>query len=208
MAHIRKMQTDAIDTQWFVDRIADKKLSQRRLAKLLGMDPSSFSLLLHGKRRMNIDRATDIARLLGVPVATVIRKAGVIVDEHTGHRSIPLVGTLDAEGRATMDWAATKERVPVNAELPPDAVALRWRTMQTAGDLWDGWMNICTTPQEPSPDMIGRTGLVEIRGDGVYSGQVRRGYGEGRYTLVRAGMPPMHDVEIAWFAPLLLIIPN
>ena len=34
---------------WFSDRIKAKRLTQRRLATLLEMDPSSLSLLLHGK---------------------------------------------------------------------------------------------------------------------------------------------------------------
>ncbi len=34
-----------IDTEWFRDRLASRKLSQRGLAKAMGVDPSAVSLM-------------------------------------------------------------------------------------------------------------------------------------------------------------------
>lgn len=68
-----------VDTRWFTDRIADKRLSQRRLAHLMGIDPGAMSLMLRGKRRMTIGEAGEIARLLGVEVEEVLMRAGADV---------------------------------------------------------------------------------------------------------------------------------
>lgn len=66
-----------IDTRWFQDRLTDKKLSQRKLASLLNLDPAAVSLMLRGRRKMSAAEAAEVARVLGVPVKDVLVRAGV-----------------------------------------------------------------------------------------------------------------------------------
>lgn len=74
-----------VDTGWFQGRLADKRMSQRRLASLMGLDPGAVSLALRGKRKLKAGEVADIARLLGVDVADVMLHLGV--DGHQGVRS-------------------------------------------------------------------------------------------------------------------------
>lgn len=66
-----------IDTRWFQTRLADKHVSQRQLAKRLGLDPAAVSLMLHGRRKFTAKEAVEIARVLGVELEAVVTKAGL-----------------------------------------------------------------------------------------------------------------------------------
>jgi transcriptional regulator with XRE-family HTH domain len=66
-----------IDTRWFQTRLADKHVSQRQLAKRLGLDPAAVSLMLHGRRKFTAQEAVEIARVLGVELEAVVTKAGL-----------------------------------------------------------------------------------------------------------------------------------
>jgi transcriptional regulator with XRE-family HTH domain len=66
-----------IDTRWFHTRLADRHVSQRQLAKKLGLDPAAVSLMLHGRRKFTAKEAVEIARVLGVELEAVVTKAGL-----------------------------------------------------------------------------------------------------------------------------------
>lgn len=203
----------ASNPKWFQDRLRDKRLSQRSLAKLLNMDASSLSLLIHGKRRMRVEQAAEIARLLGVPVSDVMRQAGADIRETSGTpvaaSSIPIVGWADDSGRAKLDWSTTANRYDLESGFPPTAVAIQWRTAQTRASIWDGWLMITLPPREPeSGEMMDRYCVVGIKGTGeTLIRTVRRGYTPGRFTLLDVLNDPIHDADVAWFAPILSIKP-
>lgn len=69
---------DGVDRRWFQDRLADKRLSQRKLARHLHIDPAAVSLMLRGKRKMTAAEAAEVARLLGVSVDEVVLRAGCV----------------------------------------------------------------------------------------------------------------------------------
>lgn len=63
-----------IDKRWFVEKIADKGLSQRRLAKLMDLDPSAITHIFSGKRKLQLSEAQQMSRCLGVPVDEVLQE--------------------------------------------------------------------------------------------------------------------------------------
>lgn len=197
-----------VNKQWFQERLADRKLSQRGLAKLLGMDASSLSLLLSGKRRMKIEQAAEIARLLNVPVETVMKHGGADVRTTEGIRKLPLVGWIDGAGNVSMDWTKTDTTVAFDCELPGTAGALQYRTAQTPADMNDGWLAAILPPREPDEtQMLDRFCIVGLKGGQTLARKVRRGYTPGRHTLIAMFAEPIHDAEIAWFSPVVLIRP-
>lgn len=64
------------NARWFQNLLADKRLSQRQLAKRMGLDPAAVSLMIHGKRKMSAVEASELARQLGVTVDEVLLHAG------------------------------------------------------------------------------------------------------------------------------------
>lgn len=64
------------DLNWFRGRLADRRLSQRQLARLMNLDPSAVSLMLRGKRRASAQEVADISSLLGVSADEVVLRLG------------------------------------------------------------------------------------------------------------------------------------
>ena len=73
---------EKVDTRWFQDRLADKRLSQRQLAARMNLDPAAVSLMLRGRRKMSAAEAAEIARYLGVEVDEVLNHAGAQPQTH------------------------------------------------------------------------------------------------------------------------------
>lgn len=92
-----------VDIGWFQGQLADRGLSQRKLAAYMGLDPGAVSLMLHGKRRMSADEVAAIARLLGVDPAEVLMHAGVMGHKGAGK---PGKGNGVAKGAAGVAGAA------------------------------------------------------------------------------------------------------
>lgn len=109
-----------IDTGWFQGRLADKRLSQRQLAKRMGLDPAAVSLMLRGKRKMSAAEAADIAVLLGVSADEVLLHAG----------SVPVMPSLrstvatDARGNVALVARDVATAAPVVGSADVQAVGM------------------------------------------------------------------------------------
>lgn len=200
-------QAEKPNYKWFSDKFRDRKLTQSAVARTLGVDPSTLSLVLHGKRRMLLSYANELARLLGVSVDDIIRNAGM----YTGPAdagTIRVVGTISGSENISMDWKSKDFTVDLDIDLPRSAVALQWRTIGTPCELWDGWLVII--PPRAAPDasaMLDRYCVVQIKDGPTVIRKVRRGFAQDRYTLLGAFVDPMTDVEIEWFSPVLMVRP-
>ena len=75
------LQHMVIDTEWFHDRIKSRHESLRKFARMLQgrhgqqFDVGALSLMLRGKRAMQLDEARQIAKLLNVPFMEVVVRA-------------------------------------------------------------------------------------------------------------------------------------
>lgn len=65
------------DDKWFKGRLAELGHTQRALARVLGLDPAAVSLMLRGKRKIEVKEAVALARLLDVPVDEILERVGV-----------------------------------------------------------------------------------------------------------------------------------
>lgn len=99
---------EKVDTRWFQDRLADKRLSQRRLAARLGLDPAAVSLMLRGKREVKVSEAAQIARFLGVEVDEVLGRfgAGRVEDRPSAGEEKPRANGSAASSARAGDWEA------------------------------------------------------------------------------------------------------
>lgn len=189
------------DTRWFHDRMAERKISQRELARRIGIDPAGLSLTLRGKRTMRMHEAVDLARLLGVPLLELLVRSGV--DHPMPPGDIAVTGWLDAHGEVHCEPDLGAIQRPHG--LPTDTTAVQCRTAGSDLDYMDGWLLFVSRPVEPPTiDHLGRLCLVRLTGSVIYLAQLRRGYAPGRWNL--AG-PVAHatDVAVDWTAPVLNI---
>lgn len=195
----------AVDTKWFRDRIADQRMSQRGLARQLGLDAAAVSLMLRGKREMKIAEAAAIARLLGVPADEVMAHAGVVIASQG--KLVAVCSYLDANSEIhTEDQGLT---VPhPGGDLPEQITAIQCRTAGTDLDHMDGWIMFCSNRVEHAiqPEAVGRLSVVRLKDGVIYAAKINRGMRRGRWTL-SSPVGVMKDVEVEWAKPIMLVSP-
>lgn len=195
------MTSLAVDDRWFKNLIADRKMSQRQLARAVGSDPSSLTLLLQGKRRMTVEKAAAIARELNVTIEDVLSHAGVSTVPQSANR-VPIIGYATGTG------AFVAERIG-NAAAPmpiPDGAAVVFRTAGSPLEFMAGWLAFLEPPTRPDDAMLDRTGLVTTP-TGQAIRLLRRGSSKGKYTLTGWGEPPAYDVTVTEVQPVLILRP-
>lgn len=194
-----------MDTKWFRDRLADRGMSQRALARHMGLDAAAVSLMLRGKREMKLTEAAEVARLLGVPAEDVIAAAGVRIA--SGGAEVPVVAWVD--GQAEMHWEPTGEKVPhPGGQLPPTISGVQCRTAGTPLAHMDGWMlfGCADAPKGVQADAIGRLSFCRLAGGVIYIAVPTRSYARGRWDL-NGPAASAKAVELEWAVPVLMMIP-
>lgn len=142
-----------IDSAWFMARLADRRLSQRRLATLLHKHPSAVTMLFKGRRRMQLNDASIIAQALGTTLEQVIEAAGI--DMPPGGGALMLVsGTIEAPSSKVVSKPPTPARRvhrPVNCS--DDVLAL---CVQAPASPLHRWILYYASTQQFDPAAVGR----------------------------------------------------
>lgn len=172
-----------INKPWFIDQLSARNESQASMARFLGIHPSQMSLLLNGKRRLQMDMAERIARFLHVPVEDVIEQAGIKINRPTGNDvSVRLVGSVDET--MTVSPNARGDDSCMASGIPAAAVAVRARTAGTAADWMDGWTFFFEPANGVDPSLITELCVAEDVNGVRRIGNLRRGYSDGTYNMI------------------------
>lgn len=179
----RRKKTLKPNYQWFKDRIRDCRISQRQLAKQMGIDPSGLNLRLRtGKPPLAPAEIEALARLLNVPASEVLRNAGVQDGQSPRTGKVPVVGWADG------DLKVHKGRGKERAEAPPNAPAgleaIRCQTASTRADSYDGAVMYFVPTVGVPADAIGHLCVVTRPDGSILLRVVRLGYSRGTYNLV------------------------
>lgn len=186
----------SVDTQWFRGVLADRKLSQRKLAALMEMDPAALSLTLRGMRHVRLEEAQRMADILKVSVSELLTHFGVrALSPNGGTKSVPVIGTLDQSFAIT---SVSGDYVTRPADLEGEAVALF--------NLANQWLYFLQ-PTARLVDALNRYCMVQVKGETqARMGYVRRGL-RGEW-MVQANLTTIPEVaEIEHAAPVTLIKP-
>ncbi|MER9393852.1 MULTISPECIES: helix-turn-helix transcriptional regulator [unclassified Mesorhizobium] len=202
------------DVDWFRRKLEEHRLSQSGLGRMLGIDKSTMSLMLAGKRKLSLTAAADMARLLGVTASDVMEHMGVRVDGikaggAAAPQMLPFEGWIDHTARVQPESGAGKRKrmVDIGVNVEPGSTAWQWRTPQTKMDILDGWIVVSGARREPDDRMIGRGCVVGTKSGEILLRTIRRGYTPGSHTLLGLGIPESAEVEVEWYAPILLMKP-
>lgn len=187
-----------VDTNWFKQRLAQRELSQRQLAKLMNLDHAAISLMLRGKRRMTVEEASQLAVLLQSTSAEVLSAAGVHV---TGGDKVRIASILSADGSVHPVPDGLHDTVDAPPNIPVDALAIQSRT----GGLEDGWLYFHGATHQRPDECVGDFALVAVRGNGLVLAHVRKGYRPGTYNLIDHAGKQTHSAELAWASPVLWV---
>lgn len=192
-----------MNTKWFRAQLADKKMSQRGLAKLMGLDAAAISLMLRGMRRMTPDEAHQIANILGLPITEVLRQAGIKVMDDV--RRVPISAAVDADGTVSLFPAKTHDEVVGPADCPAGTYGVQCRA---AALPQDGWLLYVSPAQGPADSQMDKLCVVATTKGEQLTSIVRRGYRGGTFNLiVWPSRAVRADQDVAWCSPVLWIKP-
>lgn len=192
--------------KWFQNALSDRRLSQRGLARLLGMDPGGLNRRLRGKSRLQIADAKEIANILEVPVADVLRNAGVddVWGQATEGGKVAITGWVDAA--LTVHMGKPKGAAAVEAPpIPLDELkALRFVTAASVADAFDGAVAFYREGPGVPVEAIGKPCVVTTATGARLLRVLRPGYSRGRYNLAQLfGGSMDSDVVVDSAAPIL-----
>lgn len=179
--------TPPIDGDWFRTQLATAGRSQAELARHLNIDKSSLTRMFGGYRKMQLVEAQDIARFLGVPIAEVLRRAGLNPVSQRDRICIQ-IGTLRADGVIHLADEGLSHVAPWPMPEGTVAVAVDPDLPCLSGTLF------LPDPQRGvQPDAIGRMAVFQRRDrEALEVGIVRPGRQPGLYSVSRVSAD--HDI--------------
>lgn len=189
--------------QFFVNLMAQHGVSMRSVATQMGLGHSQLSQTFNSKRRMQLEEAAHLAKIFGVPLATIAEAAGISLGRVP---KLPLIGFMNGKGE--VEAFAKKERTHAPDGLPEDAIAIQARTADSANAWLDGWNFYCQPPaktkagQGVATDALGRFCYAQVDGGPLVLATVRRGYQPGTYNL--SGPYTAESVSLRWAVPVLV----
>lgn len=194
----------AVNKRYFSDLMKDRKLSLREVARRMEVWPAALSRSLDDKRKMQMEEAVSLARILGVPLSEVLINAG-IEQAITAGRRCDIIGHV-LEGAVVEPVAeAVIERIAIPDGVPDDVVAVQNHTSETPAAYADGWVTFLGEKQEPI-DCLGMYSLVSVEGHGWMLGTIRRGYSPGTYNVFKPMRDQLKNVRIEWARRALVTI--
>lgn len=177
-----------INTQWFVGKLQSQAITQKALAAALNIDPSSVSLMLHGKRTMDIREAAVIAKLIGVPMSDVALNAGIALPDVDDGKEVLIKGWVDAG--YTVRWEAPKgpRKVQAPRNGGPNLVCLRIQTAGQSVNGLDGALIFYRVVSGPLNVRLGQICITRVQGSKETCLRViQRGYETGTFNLYTFG---------------------
>lgn len=192
-----------MNTQWFRGLIADKKLSQRKLAAMMDLDPAAVSLMLRGQRGMSPEEAHRMSQILGVTTTEVLRQAGVAVTDDV--RTVSISAWVNEGGVVTLLPDKTHDKVIGPADCPAGTFAVQVRAPST---VQDGWLAYVSPSEVDPPIHLEKLCLVASTMGALSLAILKRGYRNGTYNLIAwPSFVPCNDAMVAWCSPVLWIKP-
>lgn len=112
-------QLPTLDKAWFKNKRIEKGYTVRSLAKVMGLNPSTVSLMLRGIRDIHHDDAQQLAAIFGVPVVDIYRHAGKPLKDPLITERLDLADDIAAMTREVL------QLVEAGATISPKSLLMR-----------------------------------------------------------------------------------
>jgi len=186
-----------IDDQFFRDALKAADKSQREMARFMGLDPAAITLMLQGRRAMQLSEAQQIADFLGVAIEDVLRHAGLQLSHDAPSAgtskasAVPLLGTIGVDGEIKLDAEAAALRAIEDVFAP---VVMR------------GALLYFKPSSVVEPSAIGRLSVVRLSNRSLKLRHVAPGFDFDRFTL-SGQSDAQENVALMTATPVLWIKP-
>lgn len=190
---------------YFDDLMRERHMSLRRLAELTNQYPAALSRTFNGKRRMKIEEAVAISKVLNVHLNEVILNAG-IQEVSLKSRKCEIVGRYTAAGMVLLNLPEERTKVAVPEGLPDNVEAIQCMTTETTLSYMDGWTFFMADKADPHT-LIDCFCLVETDDRKQIIGSIRRGYQPGLFNVITPMQETKRDVRITYARRIVMIKP-
>jgi len=199
-----------IDDQFFREALRAADKSQREMARFMGLDPAAITLMLQGRRAMQLSEAQQIAEFLGIAVEDVLRHAGLQLSGESGGGAkpavVPLIGMIGADGEIKLDGKPAGKTVDAPAKLPAEAAALRASEDVFPPVVMRGALIYFKPSNVVEPSAIGRLAVVRLGNRSTRLRHVAPGFDFDRFTLtdrqgVQENVPLLAATPVLWIKP-------
>lgn len=201
----QKAQNPNLDRDWFLAKMDENKYTVRGLAKMLGRDPSSVSLMLRGIRAITPEESVALGDLFNVAPQEILKRAGAPLPDEA--RYIKITAYTNGGGVLHDIDESVQEPFKAPYDTPTNAYAVQARN----GGLIDGWVFIVNGTKRDPDDLVGAGYCVFCNGNGErLSGFIRKGYKAGTYNVTVNLVNNVHfmeNQEITWASEILWIKP-
>ena len=128
-----------VNKRYFSDLMKDRKVSLREVARRMEVWPAALSRSLDDKRKMQMEEAVQLARILSVPLAEVLVNAGIEQAVVTSRRC-SIIGHVHEGAEVEPLAPDVIERVSIPDGIADDVVAIQNHTSETPAAYADGWI--------------------------------------------------------------------
>jgi len=172
--------------KWLQQGINKTGITQSDLARRMGLTPGKINLILHGKRRLQMQEAVKASEIMDFPLPNE-------------NRTIAVMGYVGAGAEVfSVSDNDVLHEVDMGFPIPPDLVGVIVRGDSMFPIFEDGDL-VAYHGAEMSPDQaIGQTCVVQLADGRMLIKKVRRGSQPGLYTLSSANAPDIEDVPLDW----------
>jgi transcriptional regulator with XRE-family HTH domain len=186
-----------VDKAWFKDKLRQKGVSRREVAKLLGFDHSSFSRIILGTRRLTPEYAVAMAAYFEVSVHELLKRAGLSPPDD--NNTLPVIGSLNGA------LEVTPRVLPPVASMPVFERDARCLLCDDRNSLYYGWIFAYIPAAEVQHEAIGRLSVVTLSTGLKLIRFLTPGLYAGRFNLMPMAGRQLNDVEISAATPVLHI---
>jgi transcriptional regulator with XRE-family HTH domain len=161
-----------MDKSWLQERLAEKKISQRKLSALLGLDQGSMSRTINGKRRLQVSEAAEISLIFGESLDEVLSRFGVIEDH--ARVNIKISGVIGSDGKMAVIEEPVSVAPPKSAIGELACVQIRCDHPLDRAIIFFG---------DPVMVVTDRLAMLLLPNDVVVVGVASKGYLPGKYRI-------------------------
>lgn len=182
------MRKQSVNARWFQDQLRLRGLTQRNLARVLGVDPSAVSNVLSGKREMKLEEATALAKLFALPLDEILINAGIKPPASSGPTAVKIVGWVDENLRVHLGEVRGAKTAPLPSFGGGGARGVQALRFQANGGqvsaFLDGTVVYFRDVKSVLPDILGKLCVVKVRGEEwLRVAVVKRAYSAGHWSL-------------------------
>lgn len=193
-----------VDKEWFQQKLDERELSMRGLAKIMECDPSTVSLMIRGLRGMNMENAQKMASVFNCTTAEIYKRAGLPIEDEA--RTIKVSMRQEKDGSVYEIDADLQGTMTAPFDTPIGSFAVQVRT----GELHDGWLLVIDGSKHKPDTCLGQFCLYSNNYGKLGTGVVRRGYQPGLFNItenITTTPKDVNDIDVVWCSPVRWIKP-